>query len=73
VLERDELDELRAIALQLEQLDAQRIGDESGEALFREPVAEERREQLALELAVRLLLAAGNGQDRVRMPADGLR
>jgi hypothetical protein len=73
VLERDELDELDAVALELEQLRPQRVGDERGEALLREAVAEERREQVALELAVGLLLAAGNGEDRIRLPAHGLR
>ena len=73
VLERDELDQLRAVAGELEQLRTQRVGDEGGEALLREPVAEERREQGALELPVGLLLAARDGQDRVGAPPDRLR
>ncbi len=46
----DELDELGAVAGELEQLGTERIGDECREALLGESVPEQRREELALEL-----------------------
>ena len=73
MLERDELDQLRPISLELEQLRAECVRHQRGEPLLREPVTEERGEQLAPDLPVRLLLAARNRQDHVRLPANRLR
>ena len=73
VLERDELDQLRPVSAELEQLGAERVRDERRKTLLREPVPEDWPEQRALDLPVGLLLAAGNGQDHVRLPANRLR
>ena len=45
MLEGDELDELGPVAGELQQLRTERVGDERGEALLREPVAQQRREE----------------------------
>ena len=58
--------------LELEQLGAERVRDERRKTLLREAVPENRPEQRALDLPVGLLLAAGNGQDHVRLPANRL-
>ena len=58
---------------ELEQLRAERVRHERGEPLLRQPVLEERGQHRAPDLPVRLLLAARDCQDHVRLPANRLR
>src|SRR5687768_13646916 len=71
VLQLDELEHLYVVASQPQQLCARRVRHLGREALLQHPVAEQRRQLAALDLAEQLVLATGHGQDRARLPAHG--
>ena len=65
----DELEDLRAVADQLEKLRTRGVGRKRCHPLLHDTVAKQRREHVAPDLAIDLVLAAGHGHDHAGVPA----
>ena len=73
VLHINKFQHLHLISGLLEHRSAQPVRDQRGHPLLQKTVFEHRLQHIILKLAVQLMLAARNREDRLRAPADGLR
>ena len=72
VLHVDKFQHLNVISFPLQILSPQAIGHKRGQPLFDKPILKDRPEQFIFHLPVQLMLAAGNRQDHLGLPAHSL-
>ena len=70
----DKLDHIGAIAHDLQDQGAKRIGQNVAEAMFEDAVVEDRAERLyCVQLLLQMMVTAGRAEDQVRLVLDALK